>query len=472
MLFERFEDDTGLSHYSYIVGCASSGRAAIVDPRRDVDVYEAYARRNGLSIAYVLETHIHADFASGARELANRSGAELWLSAYDKGEDFEVAFPHLQMREGDAISFGRVRIEALHTPGHTPEHISFLVYECDRSDTLPELFLTGDFLFVGSVGRPDLLGDEAKLALARRLYASVRDKLPPLPDGLEIHPGHGAGSMCGAGMSGRPMSTLGFERLTNPYLASQSEEEFVARILGNVPPFPAYYRRMKRVNSDGPTLLGGLPRAVPVGIADFNKRVAAGQTVIDTRNQLAFGAGHIPGAFGIGAAGKVSVWSSWVVPYDAPILLVADAPAALERVMRGLIRVGHDDIRGFLDGGMDAWVAADLPLERTAQIAPADLAERLAAGDDIYVLDVRSDEEFASGHIPGAQHMMGGDLPDRLDQVPNGSREVALVCGSGYRSTVAASVLERGGFTRVHNVTGGMNAWRAARLTIERSAAS
>lgn len=471
MLFERFEDDTGLSHYSYVVGCQKSRTAAVVDPRRDVDVYESFCRGRGLTIAYVLETHIHADFASGARELAHRSGAELWLSAYDEGEDYEVAFPHTDMRDGDAITFGGVRVQAVHTPGHTPEHLSFLVYERDRSDTVPELFLTGDFLFVGSVGRPDLLGDEAKLGLASRLFASVRDKLPQLPDGLELHPAHGAGSMCGAGISGRAMSTLGFERMTNPYLAAQTEDEFVSRLLGNVPPLPAYYARMKRVNSDGPALLGGLPRVAAIPAQDFQARSSAGHVVIDTRSQSAFGAGHIPGAFGIGAGGNLSVWSSWVVPYDVPILLVVDTAAALERVVRGLVRVGHDDIQGFLEGGMDAWSGSGLSTARTDQLAPADLAGRMER-NDIYVLDVRSDTEFADGHIAGAHNLMAGYLPDRLEAVPNGSQTVALVCRSGYRSTVAASVLERAGFTNVHNVAGGMNAWRAARLPVETAAAS
>jgi hydroxyacylglutathione hydrolase len=464
MLFERFEDDSGLSHYSYLIGCPKSGRAAVVDPRRDVDVYETFAHRSGLAIDYVLETHIHADFASGGRELAHRSGAEHWLSAYDEGELFDVSFPHTPMHEGDAIVFGGVRIEALHTPGHTPEHLAFLVYERDRSETVPELMLSGDFLFVGSLGRPDLLGDEAKVGLAKRLYASVRDKLAPLPDGLEVHPAHGAGSMCGAGMSGRPMSTLGFERLTNPFLNMTTEAEFVARILGNVPPFPDYYRRMKQVNSDGPALLGDLPPAAALEAAEFRRLIEQGHIVIDARSTRAFGKGHIPGSFAIGAAGNSSMWSAWVVPYDVPMLLVADDGAQMDRVVRGLVRVGHDLVVGHLDGAMAAWTAAGYPVASTPQITARELAGQIEAGADLHVLDVRGDEEFDEGHIADADHIMAGHLPARLHQVPNGGGKVAIVCRSGYRSTVAASVLERAGFTGVMNVAGGMNAWRAAGL--------
>ena len=457
MFVERFEDK-GLSQYSYAVACEGQGVCAIVDPRRDVDVYLEFAAARGLAISHVLETHIHADFASGARELAERTGAALCLSAYDTGELYETAFPHTELHDGDVIAFGAVRIVARHTPGHTPEHLAFLVYDTSRSADVPMVMLSGDFVFVGSLGRPDLLGEEAKVGLARRLYHSVRTVLPGLPDGLEIAPGHGAGSMCGAGMSGRAVSTLGFERVANPFLRDLTEEAFVAQILGTVPPFPDSYRRMKVLNAAGPPTLNGLPGLVPVPLAQFRDLAARDHVVVDLRDQLSFGAGHVAGAFGLGGGQNLSTWASWTLPYDRPLLLVGVDDAQLEGAVRSLVRVGLDDVRGYLAGGIDSWVKAGWPLAQTAQIAPQTLAERLAQGDDIRVLDVRNDGEWRSGHIDGAEHVMCGHLPAHLDDYRDG-RPIAIVCGGGYRSTVAASLFERAGITNVLNVTGGMAAW-------------
>jgi hydroxyacylglutathione hydrolase len=466
MLFERFED-SGLSQFSYAVACPAAGAVAIVDPRRDVDVYEKFAADQGLAITHILETHIHADFASGAHELAERTGAKLCLSAYDAGEKYDVAFPHSELEDGDAIEIGSVRIEALHTPGHTPEHLSFLVYDTHRSSDVPELMLSGDFLFVGSLGRPDLLGEEAKRGLARQLFESVRDKLAGLPDGLEVHPGHGAGSMCGAGMSARPLSTLGFERVANPYLdPALDEEAFVERILGSAPPFPPYYRRMKTLNSAGPRVLGGLPGQSPIPVVEFHALAEAGHVVVDLRDHLAFGGGHIPDALGIGADGSLSTWAAWVVPYDKPILLVAENPFAVDPAVRALVRVGLDDVRGWLEGGMNAWRQRGLPIVTLPQMSVRELSREVGNGDSIDVLDVRADGEWNGGHIEGAIHMHGGLVEERIEELPKNGRPLAVICGSGYRSTVVASVLQRAGFEDVRNVPGGMRAWRNAGLPV------
>ncbi len=469
MLFERFEDK-GLSQYSYAVGCKGAGEVAIVDPRRDSDVYLEYAAAQGVRIAYVLETHIHADFASGARELAERTRARLLLSALDRGELYEVKFPHEDLHDGRAIEIGTTRVVSRHTPGHTPEHMSFLVYDRARSADAPLMMLSGDFLFVGSLGRPDLLGEEAKRALAGRLFDSVQ-RLPDLPDGLEVHPGHGSGSMCGAGMSDRPMSTLGFERVANPYLQRGLDREaFVRKILGNVPPFPPYYRRMKTVNSSGLPSLNGLPGLNALALDEFKARVDRGHVVIDLRDQLSFGGGHIPRAFGIAAGQDLSTWASWVVPYDTPILLVdaVQGPAGdasrIEEAVRALVRVGLDQVEGYLAGGMQAWSAAGLPQAHTPQLTPAELHARLEAGDRIRVIDVRTDGEFSRGHIDGARHIMGGFIADRVAELRNGTDPIAVTCAAGYRSTVAASVLERANVGPVYNVTGGMGAWERAGL--------
>ena len=467
MLFEQFEEK-GLSHYSYAVGCPGAGQMAIVDPRRDIDIYLDFALRQGMQISHVLETHIHADYASGARELAQRSGAKLMLSAYDEGEVFEVAFPHQRLRDGDSITLGAVRIQALHTPGHTPEHLSFLAYDTTRSPDVPEMMLSGDFLFVGSLGRPDLLGEEAKLALAKRLFCSVQEKLAGLPDGLEVYPAHGSGSMCGAGMSGRPHSTLGFERVANPYLAAGlSEQDFVERILSNLPPFPPYYRRMKKVNSDGPPILNGLPGDNPLEVEDFRQRIQSGAAVIDLRNALAFGAGHIPASFGIGYGGSISQWASWLVPYDTPLLLVTAHEQMHNEVARALVRVGLDPVQGYLKGGIEAWMMAGHPLRSLPQIDPGQLARRREESN-LQVVDVRSQAEWDSGHIAGAIHVMAGQLAENLDRIPDSGAPLAVICASGYRSTAAASVLEGHGFKKLVNAAGGMTAWQKAGLPVER----
>jgi hydroxyacylglutathione hydrolase len=467
MLFERFED-SGLSQFSYAVGCPAASSIAIVDPRRDIDVYLDFADREGVAITYVLETHIHADFASGARELAERAGAKLCLSAYDAGEKYDVAFPHYELSDGDELEVGSVRIRALHTPGHTPEHLAFLIFDTHRSSTVPEILLSGDFLFIGSLGRPDLLGEEAKRDLAHRLFASVRDALAGLPDGLEVHPGHGAGSMCGAGMSARPLSTLGFERVANPYLDPElSEEAFVEKILGSAPPFPPYYRRMKALNSAGPPFLGGLPGRVPLPVSEF-AALARSSVVVDLRDQLAFGGGHIPGALGIGVNGSLSTWAAWVVSYETPLLLVAESEADVEPAIRALVRVGLDDVRGWLAGGMDAWRRRGLPIATLPQMSIPELAAALENGRSVDVLDVRGDGEWRAGHIDGAFHVHGGLVGDRLDALPQDGLPLAVICGSGYRSTVVASLLKRAGFDHVRNVPGGMGAWRSAGLPVAR----
>ncbi len=466
MLLERF-DDRGLSQYSYAIGCEGCGEIAIVDPRRDVDVYLEFAHDRSLRIVAVLETHIHADFASGALALARKTGADLWLSAYDDGELYDVAFPHTPAREGDALTLGQTRLVALHTPGHTPEHLSFLAYDLARAPEVPQVMLSGDFLFVGSLGRPDLIGEAMKQRLAHQLYTSVKEKLGPLPDGLEVHPGHGAGSMCGSGMSARPMTTLGFERLANKYLAPDlTREAFVEDILAHVPPFPPYYKRMKVLNARGCEPMAELPGDRAIAARDFHTLVEGGHVIVDLRDQLSFGAGHIPGAFGIGASGSLSTWAGWVVPPDAPILLVASRPEQVPDAVRALIRVGLDDIRGYLDGGMEKWIGAGYPVTHIRELTPTEFAGT-RADEPMFVVDVRTNDEWTGGHIPGAHNILGGHLADRVAELPRDGTPIAVVCGTGYRSTVAASILERAGFPEVVNITGGMAAWRQSGLPTE-----
>lgn len=462
MIFQRFEDD-GLAHFSYLVGSDSTGEIAVVDPRRDVDAYLAFAREHGVRVAHVLETHIHADYASGAAELARRTGAELHLSAYDDGERYEVTFPHRELRDDDEVVLGRVRLRAVHTPGHTPEHLSFLVYDDEAGGRDPVRFLTGDFLLMGSLGRPDLLGEDAKRALSGALYDSVRRVVPGLPDSLRIHPAHGSGSMCGGGMSEESERSLGEEREQNPFLDPELDREsFIDRLLDTLPPYPDYYLRMKERNAGGADFERPWPEPVAMDPRALRTAMEEGAVLIDTRHQLAFGGGHIPGALGIGLDPDLSTWAGWVAPYDRPLLLVVDHPGDVPAAVTRLARVGLDRIDGWLDGAMDAWITGAGSIEVVPQWSPRLVRER--QGDGLVVLDVRSDEEWDAGHIEGALHIMGGHLEDELHRLPDGGAEVAVVCGTGYRSTVAASVLQRNGYTRVRNVPGGMTAWEAAGL--------
>jgi len=464
MIFERIEA-AGLSHYSYVIGCPADGRMVVVDPKRDIQAYIDFARDHRMSISHILETHIHADYASGARELAEQTGASVWASGYDEGETFEVAFPHTDVFDGDTLDIGAVRLVAVHTPGHTPEHLSFLLYDRSRSESTPMAMLTGDFLFIGSLGRPDLLGEQAKRDLARKLFHSVREVLKPLPDGLEIHPAHGAGSMCGAGMSGRPISTLGYERSANPYLdPSLTEDQFIERILGTVPPFPGYYKRMKRINSEGAHVLDGLPGQSPLSVAQVQQQLDDGAIVIDLRDQISFAKGHISGSFGIGGGTMLPIWASWVVPYDTPIVLLSDEPAMIADAATHLIRVGLDDVAGYLDGGWSAWQSAGGAAMSYDSIQPRELLSRLESGEPLHVIDVRSDNEWNNGHIDGALHFFGGEIEKHLDQLPEKDAPLVMVCGGGYRSTVAASVLLRHGYTNITNMVGGMGAWRKHHL--------
>jgi hydroxyacylglutathione hydrolase len=452
----------GLAHYSYVL--SSGGRAAVIDPKRDVDTYLAYAAARDLKITHILETHIHADFASGARDLARATGAELWLSGHDQGEDFVYQFERRAMAEGDRIELDGVAIVALHTPGHTPEHLSFLVHDPGQSKD-PVALLSGDFLFVGSLGRPDLLGEGAKQRLAELLYESLHEKIRDLPDGVAVYPAHGAGSFCGSGMSHRPESTLGRERLSNSFFADPDRASFVRHILGNVPPFPSYYRRMKRVNSEGPRLLDELPGGQAIAPARFREWLDREETVVvDLRSPKAFGAGHIPGALNIGAGSSLSTWAAWLVPYDRPILLVNEEGSDPEPARRSLVRVGLDDVRGSLEGGMASWRKQGWEQREIEQVTAVELEERRRRGPTT-ILDVRSAGEWAAGHIEGSRHVMGGDLPERLGELPRDTA-IHVICATGYRAGVAASLLRRAGFTNVVNVSDGLVAWKERGLPL------
>jgi len=460
MKIKQFEV-AGLAQYSYVV--SSEGEAVVIDPMRDFDRYTEYATEQGLHIKYVTETHIHADFASGALALSEATGAELALSTYDQ-KPYRYGMEHQPLRDGDVLQIGKLRLVALHTPGHTPEHLSFLLFDEERDASQPLALFSGDFLFVGSLGRPDLLGDEAKQELAHDLYRSLHGRIASLPDGVQVYPGHGAGSLCGSGMSERAESTLGYERLSQP-LFKLNEDDFVREILASVPPMPSYYPRMKELNSKGASSVADLPGKNPLTPARIATLLSdESVTVVDLRRPEAFGGAHIPGAVNIGAGQNLSLWAGWMLAPEQKLVLVNDKGDD-EDSRRSLVRVGLEHIEGFLQMGVSAWVDAGMEFIRTTQLSIREVAER---HPDTQVLDVRSDKEWARGHIKGAIHIPLGELKDRIKELLEDVSIIA-VCGSGYRSSIAASVLQAHGFTRISSMDGGMTAWNERDLPLAAS---
>ena len=456
----------GLAIASYLIGDETTGEAAVVDPTRDTDELIRLAADNGLRIAHILETHVHADFVSGAKELKARLGGAPAIHASGLGgEEWTAAYADHVVKEGDEIRLGPVRLQALHTPGHTPEHVCWAVYDDSRSRTVPWLLFSGDFLFVGDVGRPDLLGEEAQRQLAHRLYQSLFEKLDSIPDITEILPAHGAGSLCGKALSSRRSSTVGFERQFNAALQRKPEEQWVRDLMAGMPPAPPYFRRMKKVNKEGPTVLGtDVPAVAPCPAREVERRLEQKGLVVDVRSKEAFAAAHIPASINIPFGPMLPTWAGWVLPYDRPLVLVAESPGQVPAAAKHLLRVGFDNLAGSLEGGIEDWEMAGLPLTSLATLSAQELGRRLRQNrSDLAVLDVRTDGEWSAGHIEGARHIMLGKLPERLSEVPR-NRPVALVCASGYRGAIAASLLRREGYWQVSNVIGGMRAWQAAGL--------
>lgn len=450
----------GLAHLSYLLGDESNGVCAVIDPRRDVDVYLEHARRHNVRITHILETHIHADFVSGSLELHAATGAPIFV-----GETSEYGFEHKALREGDSLSLGSLTIEVLHTPGHTPEHVCYLVSGGKGSVERWALF-SGDTLFAGEVGRPDLLGHDRAQELARALYHTLHDKLLKLGDEVEVYPAHGQGSPCGGSIGDRNTSTIGYERLHNPKLQIKDEATFIEAVLSDLPPAPFYYPRMKKVNAQGPALTRCLPRVLPVDARTFHEEMKKpGTVIVDTREIEAFGGGHIAGSLSIALRGEFPQWAGWMLEADARVLLVLSDDDKLDEVERHLLRVGFENIAGYLQQGMRGWFEAGLPFERTYEMSVQELHEKLStATNSFQVLDVRRDDEWNEGFISTARHLFAPYLTKHLDVVEKG-KPVVVYCGSGYRASVAASVLQQNGFTDVCSVPGSMAAWKAAGYT-------
>jgi hydroxyacylglutathione hydrolase len=474
MFFRRFYDDQ-LAQGSYLLGCQATGEALVVDPNRHLEPYLRAAEAEGLRITHVTETHIHADFVSGARELAHRAGAQLLLSD-EGGDDWRYRYAAEAgarlLRDGATFCVGRIAVRVLHTPGHTPEHLTFLVTD-GAAATEPMGALTGDFVFVGDVGRPDLLERAAHIAGtmeagARQLFRSLQ-RLSPLPDYLQIWPGHGAGSACGKALGAVPQSTLGYERRFNWAFGLRDEDEFVQAVLAGQPDPPRYFGEMKRINRDGPRLRADGSRPPRVDASALAAALAAGAPVVDARAAGEYAERAIPGTLNIPANRSFATWSGSLLPYDRDFYLIADerAPNGVGDLVRMLAGIGLDRVAGHAAPQvLDEWEAGARPLAAIPAIGLRELAAAVSDGR-VGLLDVRSRAEWAAGHLPGAANVPLGELDARWDEIPRG-RPVVVQCHTGARAAIAASLLRARGMADVYLFSGGFAEWSAAGQAVER----
>ncbi|MBM3751371.1 MAG: MBL fold metallo-hydrolase [Acidimicrobiia bacterium] len=463
-----------LAQTSYVIGCPGAKAAIVIDANRDIEQYIRAAESEGVSITHVTETHIHADYVSGSRELAARTGAQLLLS--DEGDaNWKYAFAKdagaTLLKDGDRITVGAVLIDVVHTPGHTPEHLSFLVTDSAAAND-PIAVVSGDFIFVGDVGRPDLLEKAANIKGtmeigARTLYASLR-KADAWPDWLQVWPGHGAGSSCGKGISAIPHSTLGYERRFNWAFQVKSEGEFVQAVLAGQPEPPKYFAEMKRVNKEGPRLLHGFKRPDLMPVNGLEAALKAGALVVDTRAAAAYANGHVPGTINIPLNASFTTWAGWLVPYTSAFYLIVDDAAGtlIDTAVRDLAMIGLDRIAGYFDAEVvDAWAEGERPLGTVPQVTVHDLQSSLKH-QAVTLIDVRNDGEWAGGRIAGATHISLGAVGDRVADIPTG-KPIVVQCAAGARSSIAASVLKSRGIDNVINLVGGIGEWRKAGLPVE-----
>lgn len=460
MFFKTFFDEK-LAQNSYLIGCQQTGEAIVIDPARHINAYIEAAKDEELNIIAAAETHIHADFVSGAREFALRHGAKLYLS--DEGDqDWKYQYVnevnHEPLKNGDVFSIGHVQFEVLYTPGHTPESLSFTLTDKGGGSDVPMGIFTGDFVFVGDVGRPDLLEKAANVAGttekgARQMFDSLQ-RFKQLPDMLQVWPAHGAGSACGASLGAVPMSTVGYEKDTNWALKQTDEEKFVKELTGEQPEPPKYFGMMKKVNKEGPPLIDHGSVEEINAIQTLQDRIEKDQfIVLDTRPALEFGKQHLPGTLNIPFNSSFPNWTGWLVDYDTDIILIT-APQQVTAVKQALESIGFDRLKGYADPSI---ISDASKTESYDQIAAEDLQKELQSGS-VQLVDVRNQSEWDAGHIPDAQHIMLGYLPDRINEIPE-DKPVAVNCRTGMRASIAASLLQKNGIKNVINLQGGYNNW-------------
>ncbi len=450
MIFERVKSE-GAAHNSYLIGSESD--AAVIDPRRDCQIYIDLAQQHGLKIKHIFETHRNEDYIVGSVELNNFTGAEIY---HGPGLDWKYGNT---LRDSQEFQIGNLKLTALHTPGHTDESMTYAVVDLSSGKATVMVF-TGDTLFVDDVGRTDLYGPEEALRLASNLYDSIFNKLLPLGDRVILCPGHGAGSVCGLNIGDRDESTLGIERVQNPVLQIKNKDDFIKYKVAEQPERPHYFHQMEKYNLEGPPLLGCIPLPTPLTPTDFRGEMEKGAVVVDTNEPAAFGGAHIKGAYSIWLEG-LPVFAGWVLSYDKPILLVLENQCHLEKAVRYLIRAGYDRITGYLKDGTGGWYNAGFPTENLPLLSVHQLKNKIDRGEELIVLDTRGRDEWARGHIKGALHIYVGHLEVRLTEVPK-DKPVAVVCTVGHRAGLGASILLRAGYKEVYNVLGSVKAWVAA----------
>jgi hydroxyacylglutathione hydrolase len=453
MHFEQFYLGC-LAHASYML--ASEGEAIVVDPQRDIEIYLKAADEHGVVIRHIFETHLHADFVSGHKELAAKTGGRIYI-----GAQAGATFPHVAIQDGFKLAIGKIHVQVIETPGHTPESICLVISDAERSPN-PWAILTGDTLFLGDVGRPDLSRKYAPTELAGMLYDSLHSKVLKLADEVLVYPAHGAGSLCGRNMRAERSSTIGTERLTNYALQIKTKEEFVRQLTSNLPTRPEYFSQDAEINRTGATALSELPSLRAVTPEQLKTMLDAGEIALDVRPGEEFACGHVPGSVNIALSGQFATWAGTVLGLRAHPVLIAGSQEQISEARLRLARVGIEDLDGYLDGGIEAWRQMGLPFEKTPELTVAELSQSLQ-GSKLQVLDVRREAEWEAGHLEGVNWWPLDNFkvsPPELDR----EAPVAVHCKSGYRSMIASSLLQRAGFQNVINVTGGFDAWLAAKL--------
>jgi hydroxyacylglutathione hydrolase len=462
MLFQHIYDKS-LAQASYLIGCQKAGVAAVIDPKRDVDTYIDIAKQNNMKITHIFETHIHADFLSGSRELAALTGADMYLSD-EGGPDWQYQFPHKGVKNGDQIKIGNLIFEIIHTPGHTPESISILLTDTPASKE-PVMLFTGDFVFVGDVGRPDLLEKAAGIkgtqdAGALQMYESIR-KFDELPDYLQVWPGHGAGSACGKALGAVPSTTVGYEKIRNWALQYKDNKGgFVDYLLSDQPEPPKYFAMMKTLNKVDRPLLTSVPSQKLLSSAELKAAMEKGVKVIDARNKVDFANGFIPGSINIQGNNAFATWAGWFLKYDEPFILLADE-SQLEDLTRKLMRIGLDKVMGYIPS-TDVYEGS---LQTVKMIGFDDFKTKVNSGTT-QIVDLRGDSEYKAGHIKGADHVFVGTLPENLSKIDK-NKDVIIHCQGGDRASIAYSILAKEGFSNITNYSPGMNEWVAKGEAVE-----
>jgi hydroxyacylglutathione hydrolase len=460
MFFQHIYDKS-LAQASYFIGCQKAGVAAVIDAKRDVDTYLEIAKANNMKITHIFETHIHADFLAGSRELAKLTGADLYLSD-EGGEGWEYEFPHIGLKDGQKVQLGNLTFEVLHTPGHTPESISFLLTDNPASKE-PVMLFTGDFVFVGDLGRPDLLEKAAGItgtadAGALQMYQSIK-KFNALADYIQVWPGHGAGSACGKALGAVPSTTVGYEKARNwAFQYANNQEGFVEYLLADQPEPPKYFAMMKHLNKVDRPLLTEVPKLKQLSIVALKEAMAKGMKLIDARNKVDFAGGFIPGSINIQGNNSFATWAGWLLQYDEPFILLANE-SQLDDLTRKLMRIGLDNIYGYV-GSTAVWTDAGGSLEKANVITLAETKELMANGE-VQVIDLRGAAEYNAGHIAHADNVFVGTLPDNLDKVSK-DKKVIIHCQSGDRAAIGYSILAKNGYQHVYNFSGSINEWVSA----------